>query len=294
MPVRVSLIALVLSILIGAGGCNGRNEPAAESPPEKALNATETSSPGEARFDDARYAELLDRHTRAGAIGGVEVVAVDYAALAAQAGDPGSLYRKVLADFAAVDPAALPDEDSRKAFWMNAYNIGAIKMIVDHWPVDSITSRKINILGSPWKKEIIEIGGKMRSLDEIEHGILLGGMRELRTHWAIVCASVSCPSLRREPFSKQRLDAQLAEQARAFFNEPHKGARVDRKGNNLWVTKIYKFDQKNFDTLGGGIGKVVATYLEDPEDRAWVEKGGWDLGIFDYDWSVNDTSRLDP
>ncbi|MDP3940138.1 MAG: DUF547 domain-containing protein, partial [Deltaproteobacteria bacterium] len=250
------MTSLVLATLIGVLGCPGPKEAAiAEAPPEPVVAPSDQAVPSGAWFDDTRYAELLDRHTRVGAIGGVEVTAVDYAALSAQAGDPDSLYRKVLADFSAVNPAALPDDEARKAFWMNAYNIGAIKMLVDHWPVESITSRKINILGSPWKKEIIEIGGELRSLDEIEHGILLGEMRELRTHWAIVCASVSCPSLRREPFRAGTLDAQLAAQARGFFNEPRKGARVDRKENKLWVTKIYKFDQKNFDTLGGGIGK---------------------------------------
>ncbi|MFQ5457140.1 MAG: DUF547 domain-containing protein [Myxococcota bacterium] len=245
------------------------------------------------QFDDSRYAELLTRFTRAGTIGGVSVTAVDYAALAKQKDDAKSLYRRVLRDFDAFNPAALPGDAARKAFWMNAYNIGAIKMILDHWPVDSITSRKISILGSPWKKKIIRIGGEEYSLDRIEHGILLGDMRELRTHWGIVCASVSCPNLRREPFRAERIDAQLAEQGKAFWSDPEKGARIDREAGVLHVTKIYKFDQKNFDTLGGGIGKVVAAHLDDPEDRAWIEKGAWDLEIFGYDWSVNDTARLD-
>jgi hypothetical protein len=160
--------------------------------------------------------------------------------------------------------------------------------------VDSITSRKINLLGSPWKKKILTIGGREYSLDQIEHGILLGEMRELRTHWAIVCASVSCPSLRREPFRAESLDAQLAEQARLFFGEPRKGARIDRESGTLHVTKIYKFDQKNFEKLGGGIAEVVASYRSDPDEQAWLREGGWKLAIFDYDWSLNDIRRLDP
>lgn len=283
-----SLITFLLIVATGfwaLPACSADEKPAAE-----ALAPTEEFV---GHFDDSRYAELLTGFTREGTIGGVSVIAVDYAALAEQKASPGSLYSRVLADFAAVDPSALTDEEARKAFWMNAYNIGAIKMIVDHWPVDSITSRKISFLGSPWKKEILTIGGRDYSLDAIEHGILLGEMRELRTHWAIVCASVSCPNLRREPFRAGHLDAQLAEQGRAFFKDPRKGALVDREAGTLHVSKIYKFDRKNFDTLGGGIGKVVATYLEKPEERAWVEKGEWDLAIFSYDWSVNDVSRLD-
>lgn len=250
-------------------------------------------------FDDRNYAALLEKQTRSGTIGGVEVTAVDYSALAGQSDDPDSLYRRVLDDFARVDPSErLPatgkSSDALKAFWMNAYNIGAIKIIVDHWPVDSITSRRINVLGSPWKKKILTIGGKEYSLDEIEHKILLGEFRELRTHWGIVCASVSCPSLRREPFRADLLDEQLAEQGRLFFSEPHKGARLDREGGKLFATKIYKFDQKNFDTLGGGIGEVVATYREDPKDQEWIRSEEWKLEVFDYDWSLNDIRRLDP
>jgi len=176
---------------------------------------------------------------------------------------------------------------------MNAYNVGAIKMIVDHWPVDSITSRKINLLGSPWKKDVLTVGGKVYSLDGIEHGVLLGRYKDLRTHWAIVCASVSCPSLRREPFVPERLDAQLAEQGRRFWNDPRKGARIDREKNTLTVTRIYKFFREQFEEWGGGVGKVMAPYLDKPSDRAWIEKGGWKLETFDYDWSLNDTQRLD-
>ncbi len=246
------------------------------------------------RFDTTLYAELLRKHTKAGTIGGVPVVAVDYAALAKQAGDPKSLYRRVLDDFARARPDALPAPAAREAFWMNAYNIGAIKLVVDHWPVDSITSRKINLLGSPWKKDVLPVGGKAYSLDGIEHGILLGRFRDLRTHWAIVCASVSCPNLRREPFVPERLDAQLAEQARGFWNDPRKGSRIDRKSNTLTVSRIYKFFRDQFEEWGGGIAKVMAPYVEHPADRAWVEKGGWKLETFEYDWSLNDTSRLDP
>src|SRR3990172_2935052 len=77
---------------------------------------------GHARFDDGPYAELLQRHTREGTIGGVPVTAVDYAALAKQAGDPKSLYRRVLDDFARFDPVALRTSAAHEAFWMNAYN----------------------------------------------------------------------------------------------------------------------------------------------------------------------------
>jgi hypothetical protein len=277
-----SALWLALAASIVLGGCD-----AGEGAPETA------SPPGEA-FEDSNYAALLETYTRAGSIGGVAVTGVDYAALAAQAGDPASLYRRTLDDFARCDPSKAPSPEARKAFWMNAYNIGAIKMIVDHWPVDSIRSRKIDLLGSPWKKKNLAVGGRAYSLDQIEHGILLGEMRELRTHWAIVCASVRCPSLRREPFRAASLDEQLAEQARLFFEEPHKGARIDRESGTLYVTKIYKFDQENFEKLGGGIAEVVATYRSDPDDQAWIRKGGWKLAILDYDWSLNDVRRLDP
>ncbi len=258
-----------------------------------ATSAPAGAAPRAGHFDTARYAELLRKHTKAGTIGGVSIVAVDYGALAGQAGDPKSLYRRVLDDFTRFDPATLRARRARQAFWMNAYNIGAIKLVVDHWPVDSITSRRINLLGVPWKKEALSVGGKAHSLDEIEHGILLGQFRDIRTHWAIVCASVSCPNLRREPFEPERLDAQLAEQGRGFWSDPRKGARIDRQANTLTVTRIYKFFRDQFEDWGGGIAKVTATYLENPADRAWVAKGGWKLESFEYDWSLNDTRRLD-
>ena len=105
--------------------CSADEKPVAQalSPPEEFVG----------RFDDSRYAELLAGFTRGGTISGISVIAVDYAALAEQRASPGSLYSRVLSDFAAVDPPALGGEQAQKAFWMNAYNIGAIKMIQRVW-----------------------------------------------------------------------------------------------------------------------------------------------------------------
>ena len=105
--------------------------------------------------------------------------------------------KKLVASLAASDPSALRGRDEQLAFWSNAYNILAMDLVVEHAPEQSI--KDIGSLFFPvWKKPAGKIGGKTYSLDEIEHGIVRP-LGDPRAHVAVICASLSCPPLRREP-----------------------------------------------------------------------------------------------
>lgn len=110
----------------------------------------------------------------------------------------------------------LSSREKKLAFYINSYNILALKMVVDHWPLKSI--KDIGSLFRPvWGKVAGTISGKLVSLDDIENDIIRP-MGEPRIHLAIVCASVSCPDLRTEPYTAKKLDSQLDEQVRLFLN----------------------------------------------------------------------------
>ena len=86
------------------------------------------------------------------------------------------------------------------AYWINAYNAYTIRLIVDHYPVQSIkdigSKIKIPFVTTPWASKFFSIGGEQMSLDNIEHGILRKKFDDPRIHFTLVCASISCPRLR--------------------------------------------------------------------------------------------------
>lgn len=241
-----------------------------------------------ANFDYKHYESILNRYVKPGvSIDGVLVTAVDYAALASDTGKQDSDYSALLRDLASFNPETLGSRSDKIAFWINVYNIAAIKSLVDHYPVDSIRSRKINWLGLPWTRKVIPVGGKEYALGQIENDILLDTFKDLRIHFAINCASVSCVNLTQEPYRGITLYKQLEEQGKRFLADQQKGLRIDRDKEMIYLSQIFKFDKKHFDTLGGGALNFILPFLR-VEDQEFVKKEKLTLEYLDYNWKSND------
>lgn len=220
--------------------------------------------------DWALYEKVLQRHVTQGSINQTPLTIVNYSALKADAD-----FANVVDQLAAVDVASLRSREETLAFYINAYNILAMKMVVDHWPVQSI--RDIgNWFSSVWKKTAGRIGGREVTLDYIEHDILRK-LGEPRIHFAIVCASVSCPDLLNEPYRADRLDTQLDGQVKSFLYNPAKGLRVD--GDKIRVSKIFAWFGEDFES-GGGVASFVRQQRTDLPSYP-IEA---DIG---YDWALN-------
>ena len=245
-----------------------------------------------ADFSYGTYEELLKRHVKTGVtINGIRLNAVDYTALIQETQRADSTYRRLLKDLSAFDPGSLKSREEKIAFWINIYNIGAIKTITDHYPVDSIRSKRINWLGQPWSRKVLTVGGKEYSLAEIENDILLDGFKELRIHFGINCASVSCVNLLPTPYRAATLYSQLEQQGRAFLADRKKGLQIDRTGKVVYLSQVFKFDRKHFDALGGGALTFIKPYLPSA-DRAVIDAGGYTVEYLDYDWKANDTKNV--
>jgi hypothetical protein len=241
-----------------------------------------------AEFPFGHYESLLNQHVKTGVtINGTRLNAVDYAALSRDAKHPDSDYSLLLKSLAAFDTAVLKSREEKIAFWVNVYNVGAIKTVIDHYPVDSIRSKKINWLGQPWGRKVLAVGGKNYSLAEIENDILLDGFKELRIHFGINCASVSCVDLLPVPYRAATLFSQLDEQGRKLLADRKRGMQIQRGNGIVLLSQIFKFDKKHFDALGGGALAFVKPYLV-AEDRSAIASGGMKLDYLDYDWNVND------
>ncbi|MBW2665436.1 MAG: DUF547 domain-containing protein [Deltaproteobacteria bacterium] len=232
-------------------------------------------------LDEALYARILSKYTRD--VPDTARVRVDYSAL-----KHSDEWPHLLTNLAHANLTALPSREERLAFWINAYNILAIQVVLDHYPIDDI--REAGSLIRPvWKRTAGVIGGRSVSLGWIEHEVLRP-MGEPRIHGAIVCASVSCPALNREPFSAVRLDADLDDAMQRLLTDPDKGLQVDRDDNKLRLSQIFKWFRDDFDAHGGVLG-VVARYAT-PEARRWLERHPEPrLRYLDYDWRLNDVAR---
>ncbi len=222
------------------------------------------------------YAALLHNHVHAGKVDNIRLNLVDYAAWANDKRWPALLAS--LRDF---DTEKLISRNEKLAFWINTYNILAIKVVIDHAPLKSI--RDAGSFFSPvWKKPAGIVAGKTRSLHEVEHKILRS-MDEPRIHFAIVCASVSCPDLRLEPYRAITLESQLGNQARLFLNTPGKGMKITE--NNIYISKIFDWFAEDFAPYGG-VDAFIRKY------RTETALPTASLSYLDYDWSLNGATKF--
>ncbi|MBF0623877.1 MAG: DUF547 domain-containing protein [Magnetococcales bacterium] len=190
--------------------------------------------------DWSGYAGLLQRHLTRNTVQGIELAWVDYAGLG---GDPGfKALGQRLADFPV---AQLADRREQLAFHINGYNVLAMGLVVDNHPLRSLKDLG-NWLRPVWKRPAGRLGGREVTLHEVEHDILRR-LGEPRIHAAIVCASLSCPDLRAEPFTAARLEEQLEDQMRRFLANPAKGLRMEN--GQVRVSRIFDWFAEDFGPL---------------------------------------------
>lgn len=244
-------------------------------------------------FDFELYQKFLNRYTHPNQkIAGVNLTGVDYQVITNEAGQADSPYMLLLKNFSSYDLAGLSSRKEKLAFWINAYNLGAVKMIIDHFPTNSIRSRKINFFKNPWDIKIINIGGSNYTLAQIEHEILLGQLAEPMVHFAIVCASISCPDLSPDVYHQDRLDGQLKKQASLFLNSQEKGLRIDREHGIIYFSRIFKFDKKTFPDGAISAIDLISPFLSG-NDRIYLEGRKFKVEYLDYNWDLNSAEKND-
>jgi len=230
-------------------------------------------------FDFSPWDGLLKKYVDSKTINGVMLNAVDYKKLGK---DPA--YMKLVKDLETVSLSTLKSKDEKLAFWINVYNIMAAKMVLDNYPVNSIKDAG-SLFTAVWKKPVGVVAGKQRTLNEIEHEILRE-MGEPRIHVAIVCASVSCPDLRKEAYTADKLNSQLDDQMTMFLANPKKGLTVDDQKGYVYVSSIFKWFEEDFETKGG-VRTFIAPYSPDPL-QASVKNDKLTVYYLDYDWELNE------
>ena len=151
-------------------------------------------------------------------------------------------------------------KDEKLAYWINAYNAFTIKLIIDNYPTKSIKDLggAIYKVNTPWDIKFIEIEGKKYDLNNIEHNILRKEFDEPRIHFAINCASVSCPNLRNEAYVANKLEKQLEEQTYSFINDSSKNKITSEKAE---LSKIFSWFKGDF-TKNGSLEDFINKYAK--------------------------------
>ena len=103
----------------------------------------------------------------------------------------------------------------------------------------------------------------------------------------MVCASLSCPPLLREPWRAPQLDAQLDAALRGWLADPRKGLRIDRARQTIQLSAIFDWFEEDFEARGGAVA-FVTDYAPESH-RAWLRTHGREASVhfLDYDWSLN-------
>jgi hypothetical protein len=176
-----------------------------------------------------------------------------------------------LAELSKEAPGSDWSKNEKLAFWINAYNAFTVKLIVDNYPLKSITD-----LSKPWDTKNINIAGKMYSLGGIENDILRK-MNEPRIHFAINCASVSCPNLLNKAFLADKMSSQLALVTNSFFAD---GTKNDFSSKTIKISKL--FDWYSVDFAKGDVIKYInSNRTEQLSDKTKIS-------YLEYDWSLNE------
>lgn len=201
--------------------------------------------------------------------------------------------KEYLDQLSSIDPEKL-NQSQQLAFWINAYNAFTLYIISENYPVESITDLHTGgkiigyLLGKTvWDKEFIIINDKKYSLNNIEHKILRK-MNEPRIHFAIVCASISCPELRNEAFEADKLEIQLEEQAQRFINDPSRNS-FDLGNREAEISEIFNWFDEDFGDSEEEVLIFISDYLTD-EIASEIKDNfsEWDISYMDYDWGLNE------
>ncbi len=178
----------------------------------------------------------------------------------------------VVKDFQENLPKTNWSKDEKMAYFINLYNINTIKKVIDNYPTTSIKNIK-----NAWKDEFIIYGKQRLSLEQVEDKVLRK-MNDPRIHFAINCASYSCPKLENEPFLPKSLNSQLDKATRDFINDDSKNTI---NANEVNVSQIFNWFASDFTDKNTTVIDYLNTYSKTKIDATA------NLKFMEYKWDLN-------
>lgn len=244
--------------LLSSAGLTSRGLPAKEAP----RNLTSTTANSSVNLDHSRWDKLLKKNVDAQGN-------VDYKSFQKDQ-EELDIYLQMLSEN---KPTKKWSVQEQLAYYINLYNAYTVDLILDNYPVKSIKD-----ISSPWTSARIPVGDTKMSLAGIENSILKK-MNEPRIHFAINCASVSCPKLLDEAYTAGKINEQLDRATNEFINSD----KNEIQKNSAKISSVFDWYKKDF--LGNGI-KSVREYVNQYSNTKIQE--GAIISFKDYDWDLNE------
>ncbi|HBV75193.1 MULTISPECIES: DUF547 domain-containing protein [Vibrio] len=181
-----------------------------------------------------------------------------------------------LQSLAKLDPRQL-NRQEQFAYWINLYNALTVKLIIDHYPLQSITKLGGLFSFGPWDDNITTINKKELTLNDIEHRILRPIWKDKRIHYALNCASLGCPNLASNAFTSSNTEALLKQAENEFVNS-NKGVNIHN--DTVQLSSIFKWYAIDF----GGESEVIKYLSSFYPSLSQITK----KPSYDYNWALNE------
>lgn len=203
--------------------------------------------------------------------------------------------------------------DEKIAFWINAYNIFTLKVVIDNYPIKPVPYKllfnypvnSIIHISNFWNKDYFNVMGTQYTLREIERDMLLKEFGEARICFAIFYATGSSAALRNEPYIGINLNEQLDDQAERFFAKTN-AFEIDASAKTVYISTIFSiFDwhkkaflnqygtNKNFreqKPIDRAALNCIKNYIS-REDADYLLGQKYQVKYIKYDWTLNEQSK---
>jgi len=244
-------------------------------------------------FDHSQWDDLLKSHVVE--LGEGHATQIDYDGMLRER-EPLGVYLEQVSQVSRQTFEVWPKIE-QLAFLINVYNAATVELILTEYPrLDSIKDLG-SLFRSPFSRKSISLFGELMSLNHIEHELIRGpnGFGDPRIHFAVNCASIGCPALSVEVYSRANLEQQL-EKATAMFLADSTRNRIE--GNILRVSKIFDWYEEDFEQGWRGtesVSEFVALYADvlglTSDITARLQGNEFRIRYLRYDWNLNSTNR---
>ena len=221
-----------------------------------------------ATFTHQAFHQTLEQHVKDGV--------VNYQTLAS---DP--YFYAFLHDLKHIAPQQLPTPNHRLTFWINTYNAFAIQGILDGYSPSTLSGRYTYFIAQDYI-----VGDEALNLYDLERKILIPAFQEPRIHFAIVCASQSCPQLQSWAYAPENIDQQLTFSAKQFINDSSRN-RFDQQRKIAYLSQIFDWFQEDFMNHSGSLLNYVAQFVTDPKLAEELRNTPYTIEFLEYDWRLN-------
>jgi hypothetical protein len=221
-----------------------------------------------------KYDKILKTYVKQGQLKGISLNLVDYKSIR-----ENTEIKKLVEELSKLPSIKKYSKNKQLAFWINAYNFLTIVKIIDNPGLKSIKNLS-KPFSNVWQQDAGIINNENITLDQIEHKIIRKDFNEPRIHFAVNCASISCPDLRAEAYSPERLDAQLEDQLIKTLDNQKKGMFIDHRKKTIYLSKIFGWYSSDFSNN-------VKLWLKNKnliDDNVFKN---YSVKYLKYDWDLN-------